>query len=136
MAPLKTDPGWRTLAAVLVALACASLGAETAPTSISLDPIAEFLTKGGPYASVMVILFFYRRDYKTVVDFWKDQSKAMSDLTKQSTSAQVETAAAMRELTNVIHSLKRVIEDDYAQNLKDLASRAFHKGDPHDVSLR
>lgn len=136
MGRLKTEPGWRTLAAVLVAVACVSVGAETAPNTISLDPIAEFVTKGGPYASVMVILFFYRRDYKTVVDFWKDQSKATADLAKQSTSAQVETAAAMRELTTVIHSLKRVIEDDYAQNLKDLAARSFHKGDPHDVSLR
>lgn len=68
------------------------------------------IREGGAFAVILVILFFYRRDWKTAVDFWRDQHAITTDLVVAATKAQAETAAALRENNVVVHSMKQVIQ--------------------------
>lgn len=69
--------------------------------------------EGSAYTVIVVILFFYRRDWKTAVEFWKDQHALTMELVKDATKAQVDTASALRESTIVTHQLKRVVEGNF-----------------------
>lgn len=70
------------------------------------------IQQGGAFAVILVVLFFYRRDWKNVSEFWKQHSAEMNDLVTQATKAQTEMASALRENTQVTHSLKTVINDN------------------------
>lgn len=76
-----------------------------------LTLIQMALREGGAFAIILVILFFYRRDWKTTVEFWKDQHATTTTLVQDSTRAQVASEAALRENTMVTHSLKQLIAD-------------------------
>jgi hypothetical protein len=65
--------------------------------------------EGGAFAVILVILFFYRRDWKTAVEFWRDQHATTTQLVQDNTRAQTETAAALRENTVVVHQAKNVL---------------------------
>lgn len=81
-----------------------------APTP-SEQTIAQWaLEKGGAFAVILIILFFYRRDYVQLTDFWRAQSETMKDLVEENTKAQTETAAALRENTVVVHQAKNVMQ--------------------------
>lgn len=67
------------------------------------------LREGGAFAVILVILFFYRRDWKTAVEFWRDQHAITTKLVQDNTVAQTETAAALRENTVVVHQAKNVL---------------------------
>jgi len=68
------------------------------------------LREGPAAVVVLVILFFYRRDYKQVVDFWQEQTKTTVALVKESTQQHAEASAALKENSVVMHGLKRAIE--------------------------
>lgn len=72
---------------------------------VTNDPIAEYLTKGGAFAVILVILFFYRRDWKTAVDFWQNQSQMTTQLVQQATASQTENSAALRENSAILQRL-------------------------------
>lgn len=70
-------------------------------------------------ASVLLgaVLFFYRRDYQNLTDYWKEQNnlwknqnQLVVELVRASAISQAETAAAQREFTIVVHGLKRAVE--------------------------
>src|SRR4051812_34706 len=46
------------------------------------------IEKGGAFAVILIILFFYRRDYVQLTDFWRAQSQVMKDLVEENTKAQ------------------------------------------------
>lgn len=69
--------------------------------------------QGGAFTVILVILFFYRRDWKAVAEYQKEQNTMMVDLVKAATAAQVQCADAIRENTVVSHSLKHVVEKAY-----------------------
>jgi hypothetical protein len=68
------------------------------------------IEKGGAFAVILIILFFYRRDYVQLTDFWRAQSEIMKDLVEENTKAQTETASALRENTVVVHQAKNVMQ--------------------------
>jgi len=73
--------------------------------------LVNFGLREGPAALVvLIILFFYRRDYKQVVDFWQEQTKTTVALVKESTQQHAEASAALKENSIVMHGLKRAIE--------------------------
>lgn len=88
--------------------------AQTMTTGASAAVPEDFwrwaIQQGGAFVVVLIILFFYRRDWKTAVDFWKDQHAVTTGLIEKVTSANVEMTAALRENTVVTHSLKRAME--------------------------
>lgn len=68
------------------------------------------IREGGAYVVILVILFFYRRDWKTATDFWKDQHKITTDLAKECSKAMTDQTAALRENTIVTHGLKNLLQ--------------------------
>lgn len=86
------------------------------PTSaqvLSMDQIDDLrwmVQQLGAFFIILVILFFYRRDWQTAVEFWKDQHALTMSLVEKATVAQIEASAVVRENTVVTHALKRVIE--------------------------
>lgn len=66
--------------------------------------------EGGAFVVILVILFFYRRDWKTATEFWKEQNVLTTQLVAAATKAQTETAAALRENTTVVHQAKHVMQ--------------------------
>lgn len=72
---------------------------------VTNDPVAEYLTKGGAFAVILVILFFYRRDWKTAVEFWQNQHQITTDLVEKATRAQADNSAALRENSSVLQRL-------------------------------
>lgn len=102
----------------------------------SLESLVQWaLTQGGALGVLCVVLFFYRRDWKTAVEFWKDQNATRDVLVKEATRAQVETAAALREATVVIHGLKRVMQEQYPgrrfeDTIRDMRDEAANREPP------
>lgn len=83
---------------------------QTVDPSTQLTLVQWAIDKGGAYVVILVVLFFYRRDWQTAVNFWKDQSKITVDLIIEATKAQDATAAALAQNTVVVHQAKRVME--------------------------
>ena len=82
-------------------------------TSNELPLIQWALQQGGITVICIVILFFYRRDWHTTVDAWKEQHNITVELVKSATIAEERTRATLAETNIVIHSLKRAIESAY-----------------------
>jgi hypothetical protein len=106
--------GWQPVP--LVAITEAQAPAQPSqPQGGPMNPGDQFsiiqwaVKEGGAFGVILVILFFYRRDWKTAVDFWRDQHAITTDLVVASTKAQTETSAALRENTMVVHSVKNVL---------------------------
>lgn len=73
--------------------------------------IAQWAVReGGAFVVILVILFFYRRDWKTATEFWREQNVLTTNLVIAATKAQTETAAALRENTTVVHQAKHVMQ--------------------------
>jgi hypothetical protein len=72
------------------------------------------IREGGAYVVILVILFFYRRDWKTATEFWKDQHAITTDLVVKATTAQTD-CSALRETAIVTHQLKRVLEREFPE---------------------
>lgn len=74
------------------------------------EPILEYaIRQGGTLLVLIVVLFFYRRDYRALTDYWRDQNKLMLALVEGNTKAQTDTAAALREQSVVVHQAKNVM---------------------------
>lgn len=106
--------GW-VFAGVLMAYLLSVIPAFAQGTSgivplVTNDPISEYLTKGGSFAVIFILLFFYRRDWRTAVDFWKDQHKTTTELVQQATKAQTDNSAAIRENSMLIARLSDKIK--------------------------
>lgn len=124
----------RALLAVLIIGSATYLSAQTPfPTGSAADGGALLqwgLTQGGALAVLIIVLFFYRRDWKTAVEFWRDQLVARDTLVKEATRAQVDTAAALREATIVIHGLKRVLQQEFPGRRVDDVLREIREDTP------
>ena len=68
------------------------------------------IREGGAFVVILVILFFYRRDWNTAVNFWRDQHAITTQLVQEATKAQAETAAALRENNVVVHQAKQTLQ--------------------------
>lgn len=81
------------------------------PGVVPTDTLLEWAIKqGGALAVLLVVLFFYRRDYRGVTDFWRDQNKITADLLIASTKAQTEMANAIMQNNQVISQAKHVMQ--------------------------
>lgn len=86
------------------------------PAGVGMEAIVKYaFEQGGALGVLVIVLYFYRRDKNITIEFWKEQNTARDLLVTNATKAQVETAAALRESTIVIHSLKRAIEIQYPE---------------------
>lgn len=99
-----------TCAVTAMVYACSILpayaqGATGIVPLVTNDPISEYLTKGGAFAVIFVLLFFYRRDWQTAVEFWKDQHRTTTELIQQAARAQADNSAAVRENSLLIQQL-------------------------------
>lgn len=84
------------------------------PTDPAVAPFVQWMfQQGGAIAICIVVMFFYRRDWKTVNDVWREQHATMMDLVRSSIAAQERMTAALAENTMVMHSLKRAVEAAY-----------------------
>jgi hypothetical protein len=68
------------------------------------------MDKGGAYVVILLILFFYRRDWARLESQLRDQLSVLTELVIGATKAQADTAAALRENNVVVHQAKRVLE--------------------------
>ena len=82
-------------------------------TGNEMSLIQWALQQGGITVVCLVVLFFYRRDWHTTVDQWKEQHEITVSLVERSIEASVRATAALSENTVVIHSLKRAVEASY-----------------------
>lgn len=68
------------------------------------------IRQGGALGVLAVVLWFYRRDYKALTEFWKQQNELTTRLVEDNTKAQTDMAAALRENTTVVHGAKNAIQ--------------------------
>lgn len=68
------------------------------------------IDKGGAYTIILVILFFYRRDWTRLESQLREQLTILTQLVIGNTKAQADTASALAANTVVVHQAKRVIE--------------------------
>lgn len=69
---------------------------------ITSDPITEYLTKGGAYGVIGLLLYFYRRDWSKALDFSKDNSEVLTGIVMAATKAQTESALAVSASTQAV----------------------------------
>jgi uncharacterized membrane protein YvbJ len=93
--------------------------AQALPPTVDQGILQWAIEKGGAFAVILIILFFYRRDYVQLTDFWKKQTETLVTLVEENTKAQTETSAALRENTVVVHHAKNVM----ATYLPDIAGK-------------
>lgn len=59
---------------------------------------------------LFAVLFFYRRDYKALADYWKLDAALKAELLEKNVRAMSEVSSAMRENTVVVHTTKNVMQ--------------------------
>ncbi len=69
---------------------------------ISSDPVSEYLTKGGAFAIIAILLSFYRRDWGRALDTSKEQMTILTRLVESATKAQTESAVALNASTTAV----------------------------------
>lgn len=76
----------------------------------------QILREGGAYTVLLVVLFFYRQDWKMLhacdrdlVETTKQQYDLTAGMLIKSTEAQTKVAAALAENTVVVHRVKSVL---------------------------
>jgi hypothetical protein len=92
-------------------------GGKAVPPVSGTEGLLEMaIRQGGLLLVLVVVLFFYRRDYVKLTDFWQKQSDQWAtqtamlvELTKGTTRALTDDAAATREMSIVMHQAKNVM---------------------------
>lgn len=85
-------------------------GGDTVPLTPNHESIFEFAVRqGGAFAILLIVLFYYRRDYRDLVAFRTERDQILVDLVKESTKANTEMANALRENNVVVHQAKNVM---------------------------
>ena len=112
------DVTWAFLATVALATAgyvsttSVIVYAQASEPLGSISPMAEFAVRqGGALLVLLVVLFFYRRDYRYLSDYREQQFQVLVDLVGKNTQAFTDTASALRETATVVHQAKLVIRD-------------------------
>ena len=77
------------------------------------------LREGGFFLIILIVLFFYRRDWTAVNEYWKQQNQITTQIVKESTTAMMDIASALREQVTVTHGLKRIMESTSACPMRD-----------------
>jgi hypothetical protein len=85
-------------------------GNQAVPSTDPSPIIQWAIQQGGAFVVVLVILFFYRRDWKTATEYWQAQNAITTNLVTESTKANTDVAAALRENTTVVHQAKNVMQ--------------------------
>lgn len=92
------------------------------------DSLVEWAIKqGGALLVLLVVLFFYRRDYHGVTDFWKEQNKIVTELVIASTKAQADMTNALRENNMIVHQAKNVLQQMVPPERRDLIVNGVNK---------
>ena len=92
-----------------------TLYAQGVPTALfpATDSLTEFaLRQGGALAILLVVLFYYRRDYRDLVDYRSERDKILVTIIQDSSRAKTEMADAMRENNRIVQA---VFQDHVAQ---------------------
>ncbi len=83
---------------------------STDPSVAQLSIVEKAFDKGGGYAILLLVGFFYRRDWQRLADTKDQQLTILTKLVAENTAAQTQTAAALSQNTVVVHQAKRVLE--------------------------
>ncbi len=98
-------------------------GESTGDTVAGQDSFLEFAVKqGGALLVLMAVLWFYRRDYKTLAEFWRDSDDTKTRLIEEHTRASTEMAAALRENTSAVRQAQAVMQQQQAV-MQNMAAR-------------
>jgi len=82
------------------------------PVSPSAESIVDFaLRQGGAFAILVIVLYFYRKDYRDLNDYRKGRDELLVGLVRDQTKAQTEMAAALRENNIIVHQAKNVLRE-------------------------
>jgi hypothetical protein len=74
------------------------------------ESMVEFaIRQGGAIVVLMIVLFYYRRDYRELVSYKAERDRLMIELVKESTAANVEMASAIRENNVIVHQAKNLM---------------------------
>lgn len=88
----------------------ADMFAQMAPSQGEITLLQWALDKGGAYVVILVVLFFYRRDWQKVSDYKDNQLAILTALVTENTRAQTLVASALRENNIIVHGAKRLLE--------------------------
>ena len=108
--------------AIGVAVQLPHLALAQTAVPVGDDTVTEIVTWGlreGPAAVVvLVILFFYRRDFLREVREKGQHFEIVTGLVEKTTQSNADMASALRESNTVMHGLKRAIEIRFDLQLK------------------
>jgi hypothetical protein len=76
------------------------------------ETILEFAVRqGGAFAILLIVLFYYRRDYRDLVNYKNGRDQALMELIRENTKASTDMANAMRENNIIVHAAKNIMRD-------------------------
>ena len=103
--------GWLSLGVYpVVPVLAQAIGVSTmTPASESLMEFA--LRQGGAFAVLIIVLFYYRRDYRDLTAYKDNRDNQMVEMVREQTKANSEMAAALRENNIIVHQAKNVLRD-------------------------
>lgn len=103
--PHRLPEAWKTFTVL------AATGAASLPDLGGAEQWWEFVARQGAAFLVLgAVLYFYRRDYRSLVAHWQLENTERSQLLEAAVKAMTEMAAAQREHTRVLHTTKDVMQ--------------------------
>jgi len=85
----------------------ATTGGDGVPEVTVVETI---IRQGGLFAVLLVVLFFYRRDYRQLTESRAEENAALRTMLVENTKAQSDTANALRENNVIVHQAKNVMQ--------------------------
>lgn len=86
------------------------------PLSENVDVVKYGVTQGGLLAVVLVLLYFYRRDFMDRLDEKNDRLKVMTDLAAESATSLTRLTEALERMNRTIEDMNRTERDDFRRH--------------------
>ena len=107
--PFLSVSGTFKSSSIVTALTGTWILAQTTVDPVSSTALEKSLEKGGFFALVLILLYFYRRDTKWATEFWKDPAVHHADVIEKNAIQGESVANAIRENTVVMHQAKNIM---------------------------
>ena len=71
------------------------------------ESLAEWaIRQGGAFAVLVIVLWFYRRDYKDLSEYWKQHAEGLTTLIQNHTKAETELSKAIENNSSALDRLR------------------------------